>query len=107
MRGRHAAIAARRFVIAFVVAVLYAASAAAHDGHVHTLRGTVVEQDARQLQIKTTDGKVQKIALNEKTTFTQGTKKVERTALTKGLRVVVDVGNGKEPLVARSVKLGQ
>ncbi len=95
-----------RIAIVLAAAWLCAAGVAAHDGHVHTVRGTVVEQAARQVQIKTPEGKVQAIALNEKTTFLQGTKKVDRAALAKGQRVVVDVGNGKEPLVARSVKLG-
>lgn len=107
MKGRYAALATGRFIIVFVLAMLYAVSAAAHDGHAHTLRGVVVEQNARQLQIKTTDGKLETIALNEKTTFMRGAKKVDRAALEKGQRVVVDVGNGKTPLVARSVKLGE
>jgi hypothetical protein len=98
----------RRTLITILVAS-WAASVplpvAAHDGHVHTVRGTVVQVSDKQLDIRGEDGKPVTIALDAKTTVLKGTQKSDRAAVQIGQRVVVDVGNGKAPLVARSIKL--
>jgi len=96
----------RLSIAAGILLLMTAGPVRAHEGHAHTVQGTVVQQDERQMQIKTTDGKTVTVTLNAKTAILKGTQKAERTALVNGQRVVVDVGDGKTPLVAKSVKLG-
>ncbi len=98
----------RRTAILAVAAVVLAASAAwAHDGHTHTVMGTVAALHDGQLQVvQAKDGKTVTIVLNDKTIVTRGKEKLTRAAVVAGQRVVVDVGNGAAPLTAREVKLG-
>jgi len=93
----------------FLGIVLLASSARlawAHDGHVHTIMGTVMERDAQAVQVKTPGGETLSIALTDKTTVMRGKKKVAITEVLKGIRVVVDIGNGEDPLIANEIKLG-
>ena len=78
----------------------------AHEGHVHKVMGTVASVHENHLQVTTKEGKTVTITLNEKTSVLRGKEKVAITELQPGARVVVDVGSGKEPLVANSVTLG-
>lgn len=78
----------------------------AHDGHVHTIRGVVTQVGDTQVEIKGEDGKTVNVTINAKTSILRGTQKAEKGAMQVGQRVVADVGNGKTPLVARSIKLG-
>lgn len=96
----------RLSLAAAILLFMFAAPLRAHEGHTHTVQGTVLQQDDHQMQIKTTDGKTVMVTLNAKTAILKGTQKAERAALVNGQRVVVDVGDGKTPLVAKSVKLG-
>jgi hypothetical protein len=81
--------------------------ARAHGGHVHKVMGTVTAHENNQLHVRTQDGKTVTIVLNDKTTVLRGKAKVDLTALKAGDRVVVDVGDGKAPVTAREVKLGE
>jgi hypothetical protein len=97
----------RRIAIAAALTLLLGAGAVwAHDGHTHTVMGTVTSIQPQRLEVKTNDGKTVTIVLNDKTTFVRGAEKLTPADLAAGQRVVVDVGNGKEPLTARGVKLG-
>ena len=78
----------------------------AHEGHVHTVMGTVTASQQNHLEVKTNEGKTVSITLNDKTTVVRGSEKLTIASLAAGQRVVVDVGDGKTPLVARQVKLG-
>tara|TARA_B100001123_G_C14637435_1_gene760326 strand:- start:186 stop:515 length:330 start_codon:yes stop_codon:yes gene_type:complete len=82
----------------------------AHDGHKHSVMGVVVEQKDNKLKVKTKEGKVVTIVLTDKTKIFrveyEGTKKLSFDDIVKDARVVVDVGNGKEPLTAQELKLG-
>jgi hypothetical protein len=78
----------------------------AHEGHVHTIMGTVMGRDAHSLQVKTPGGEVLSIAITEKTTVVRGKQKAAITDLQKGSRVVVDIGNGEDPLMAGQIRLG-
>jgi hypothetical protein len=78
----------------------------AHDGHSHTLMGTVAKVSATQLEVKTKDGTLERVVTTEKTTVTRGKSTVELTDIVIGDRVVIDVGTGKAPVTARSIKLG-
>ena len=79
----------------------------AHGGHVHKVMGTVTAHENNQLQVRTQDGKTVTIVLNDKTSVLRGKAKLDLTALKAGERVVVDIGDGKAPVTAREVKLGE
>ena len=96
----------RMAIVAALTLVLGVPAAWAHEGHTHKVLGTVALLHENHLQVKTKDGKIVTITLDEKTSVVRGKQKAALTDLQPGERVVVDVGAGKEPLVARSVTLG-
>ena len=91
---------------AALVAALTAGAAWAHDGHVHRIMGTVMGRDARTIQVKTPGGETLSIAVNDKTVVARGKTKAALADVQKGIRVVVDIGNGEDPLIAREILLG-
>jgi hypothetical protein len=94
-------------MIAAVAALVLGGGAAwAHEGHTHKVMGTVAMVHENHLQVQTKDGKTVTITMNEKTKILRGKQKAAVADLLTGTRVVVDVGDGKEPLVARAVTLG-
>jgi hypothetical protein len=98
---------ARSALSAAVAAVLLAPGlAVAHEGHTHTIKGTVTARSDRQVSIRQTDGKTVVVVLNDKTTVLKGDQKIDRASLAVGQRVIADVGDGKTPLVATSLKVG-
>lgn len=98
----------RRFMKAatLVAALAMPAYARAHDGHTHKVMGTVTGLDAKTVQVKTPSGEILAIAVNEKTTITRAKKKMAISDVRVGGRVVVDIGNGEDPLIARGIELG-
>lgn len=86
--------------------ILLAVTARAHDGHDHTIMGTVTARDAKHLKVQTPSGEVLSIALNEKTIVKRGKQKGTVNDVQKGRRVVVNIGNGEDPLIAREIQLG-
>jgi hypothetical protein len=78
----------------------------AHDGHAHTIMGTVTARDAKRVDVKTPGGEVLSIAITAKTTVVKDKKKSEMKEVQVGRRVVVDIGNGEDPLVAREIQVG-
>lgn len=92
--------------IALALVALLAVSAAAHEGHIHTIMGTVTGVDAHALQVKTPGGEVLSIAITDKTTVVRGKQKAAIADLQKGTRVVVEIGNGEDPLMAGQIRLG-
>jgi hypothetical protein len=78
----------------------------AHEGHVHKIMGTVTEHGAAQLKVRTPSGEVLAIVVTDTTTITRGKQKVTKAALQDGIRVVIDIGNGEEPLIARDIQVG-
>jgi hypothetical protein len=101
--GRFATIALGAAVMALFVALPVAI---AHDGHIHTVMGTVTAVDQKHVEIKTPSGEVLSIALNDKTTFVRAKKKVDPAELKVGKRVVIGIGNGEDPLIAGEVQIG-
>ena len=93
-------------VLALVVLLAGGAAVQAHDGHVHKIMGTVTATEARRVEVKTPSGEVLSIAINEKTAVTRSKKKAAVADIKAGQRVVVDIGNGEDPLVAREIQLG-
>ena len=78
----------------------------AHAGHVHTIMGTVVSRDARVLEVKTPSGEVLSMALAPDLAVVRGKQKAVIADVIKGIRVVVDIGDGEDPLVAHEIRLG-
>jgi uncharacterized membrane protein YphA (DoxX/SURF4 family) len=75
----------------------------AHGGFDH-VRGTVVGVENNVLTVKTDAGNVA-VKLDGRTQFTKDGKKVQIAELVPGVRVIVEVPQGKEK-VAQSVKIG-
>jgi hypothetical protein len=78
----------------------------AHDGHAHTIMGPVMARDAKQVKVKTPSGEILSIAVTDKTTVVRDKRKVAIGEVQVGRRVVVDIGNGEDPLIAREIQLG-
>ncbi|RPH53280.1 MAG: hypothetical protein EHM89_20320 [Acidobacteria bacterium] len=99
----------RKYIISTALVAILALPivALAHGGHVHKVMGTVTAIENSQLSVRTQDGKTVTIVLNDKTAVLRGKTKLDLTALKAGERVVVDTGDGKAPVTAREVKLGE
>ena len=80
--------------------------AAAHDGHIHKIMGTVTARDAKHLEVKTPSGENLSIAITAKTVVTRDKRKVSVTEVQFGRRVVVEIGNGEDPLIAGAIQVG-
>ena len=87
-----------------VAALIMPAAAWAHEGHAHKMLGTVSALAANMFEMKTPEGKVVKVTLNQKTTFARGRQKVDATAVKVGERVVVVVASEKD-MIATSVTM--
>jgi hypothetical protein len=87
-------------VVSAVVPVL------AHDGHTHRVMGTITAVDAKHLEVKTPSGENLSIQINDKTLVTRSKQKLALDQVKKGGRVVVDIGNGEDPLIAREIQVG-
>ena len=93
-------------LLALMLIVVAAGTSRAHDGHIHWIMGTVMQVDATHLVVKTPGGENLSIAMNEKTTVTRDKQKVARSEVRAGRRVVVDIGNGEDPLIAGQIRVG-
>lgn len=98
----------RTAVLAVVALMLVgsAGAAAAHDGHAHKVMGTVTARDDKRVDVKTPSGENLSIQINAKTVVTRDKKKVGMAEVQAGRRVVVDIGNGEDPLIAREIQVG-
>ena len=76
----------------------------AHPGHDHKLMGTISSIDKNKVVMKTTEGKDMTFEVTPTTTFKAGSKRGSQTDLKAGMRVVVNVGDGVEPLKAKDVQ---
>lgn len=97
----------RALAIVVLLWLAIAPIASAHEGHTHTVMGTVLTVKAGQVDVKKQDGKTVTIVLTDKTTVMSGKTKASIADLSAGVRVVVDVGDGKSPLTAKAIRLGQ
>ena len=96
-----------RLIGAALAAVLtLPAFAWAHEGHDHTVIGTVSSTDGKNLMVKTTDGKTVMVMMDAKTKVTQGKAKLELSAIKVGDRVVAAGPEEKEMIMAETVKVG-
>ena len=99
----------KKWIIAVAVlgaALLAPRFARAHDGHDHTVMGTIASIDGTNLMVKTADGKQTMVMMDAKTKITQGTTKLDVKALKVGDRVVASGPEEKGMISAESVKVG-
>lgn len=96
-----------RYLGAVLVALLpLVAAVEAHDGHAHLIMGTVTARGDKDVKVKTPSGEVLTIAITDKTAVLRGKQKVKIAEVVVGRRVVVDIGNGEDPLIAREIRVG-
>src|SRR5574338_475433 len=88
-----------------VAFLLIAVPLAAHEGHVHRYMGTIASATDSQLSLKTTDGKTVTFKLDESTRITKGKAAAGAKDLEPGVRAVVEAEGGKEPALAKTIKL--
>jgi hypothetical protein len=91
-------------VLALTLVLALPMAASAHPGHDHKLMGTVSAIDGKKIAMKTPDGKDVTFSVTDKTKFLNGKSRGAATELKAGMRLVVNVGDGKEPLVAVEVQ---
>ena len=95
----------KQFIFAVLaLSLLVPAMPMAHPGHDHKLMGTISSIDKNKIVMKTTEGKDMTFEVTPVTIFKTGTKRGEQSALKAGMRVVVNVGDGVEPLKAKDVQ---
>jgi len=93
-------------VAAFAAWLVVPAAVYAHAGHVHKIMGTVMARDEKHVEVKTPSGEVLSIAVNDKTAVVRAKKKITFSEVQAGRRVVVDIGDGEDPLIAREIEVG-
>ena len=69
--------------------------------------GTVMVRDTKHVEVKTPSGEVLSIAVTDKTSVTRAKKRVTLDEVQTGRRVVVDIGDGEDPLIARGIQVGE
>ena len=95
----------KQFLFAVLaLSLLVPALPMAHPGHDHKLMGTITSIDKNTIVMKTTEGKDMTFDVTPTTTFKSGKNKGAQAELKAGMRVVVNVGNGVEPLKAKDVQ---
>ena len=93
-----------RALLVLCVAALVATPVFAHPGHDHKIMGTIAAINGDSVTVKTTKGPERTFEITDKTTLLRGKQAGARADLVVGLRVIVIVGDGPEPLKARSVQ---
>ena len=98
----------KKWIIAVAIgaALLAPRLARAHEGHDHTVMGTIASIDGTNLMVKTADGKQTMVMMDAKTKITQGTTKVDVKTLKVGDRVVATGADQQGMIAATSVKIG-
>ena len=92
--------------VAVLLALLAVPLVRAHEGHKHTLMGTIASVQAGSLDIKATTGKTASVVLDEKTNILRGTSRVKVTDLKVGERVVATAIETKDKkMVAQDVRV--
>jgi hypothetical protein len=89
---------------ALAISLLVPALPMAHPGHDHKLMGTISSIDKNKIVMKTTEGKDMTFEVTPITAFKTGNKKGAQGDLKAGMRVVVNVGDGVEPLKAKEIQ---
>jgi hypothetical protein len=90
--------------LVLATALLAPAVSMAHPGHDHKLMGTISSVDKNKVVVKTTEGKDMTFEITPLTAFKRGKDKGTAGDLKAGMRVVVNIGDGVEPLKAKEVQ---
>ena len=90
--------------LVLTAAVVAPMVALAHPGHDHKLMGTISSIDKNKVVVKTTEGKDMTFEITPITAFKRGKDKGAMSDLKAGMRVVVNIGDGVEPLKAKEVQ---
>jgi hypothetical protein len=97
----------KTFALALLFAYVVAPFVSAHEGHDHKIMGTLSAVHENSVEVKATDGKQSTITLNDKTKILRGATALKLADLKTGDRVVVTAtGGGKDPFVAKQIKVG-
>ena len=93
-----------------VAALAIPQQARGHEGHVHKLMGTVSIRHENHLELKSTDGRISTITLDDKTRIRRGKLEVKADDIKTGERVVVSAietrnKDGKTMLIAKEIRL--
>jgi Cu/Ag efflux protein CusF len=97
----------KRIALALLLAFTVVPFLSAHEGHDHKIMGTLAAVHDHSVDVKGTDGKLSTITLNDKTKILHGTMAMKIADLKTGDRVVVTAtGGGKDPFVAKEIKIG-
>lgn len=94
----------RLFCLALSSILILPAFVAAHEGHDHKIMGTIVSVTDKKIVVKPADGPEKSAEITPLTTLHKGKAKGAQTDLKAGLRVVLNVGAGKEPLKAKDIQ---
>lgn len=101
-----------KFAVMIVLFASIASVAQAHKGHDHMLMGTLTMVASDHVMVKVTDPKtkqdsVKTVAMKPTTKVLRGMPGTPATAadLTTGTRVVVNIGEGKEPFAAKEIHI--
>lgn len=76
----------------------------AHGGHEH-LMGTIIAVHAGRVEIRTREGKIVVVVLDNDTKYYRGKAPAQATDLLPGLRVVVDTSGSGDARTAREVRV--
>src|SRR5918999_1686117 len=90
--------------LVLAAALLAPAVPLAHPGHDHKLMGTISSMDKNKVVVKTTEGKDMTFEITPLTAFKRGKQKGAASDLKTGMRFVVNIGDGVEPLKAKEVQ---
>jgi hypothetical protein len=93
-----------RLIPVVLVAVLSATPLWAHPGHDHRFMGTVTAVAGVRMTMETPDGQTLTFTVNRETKFVRGREDGRVSEITVGMRVIVNLGDGIEPLVAKEVR---
>ena len=105
----------KRFALAMIASAalaFVAAPAFAHEGHDHTVLGTVSMIHDAHLLVKDADGRTMTFMLDAKTKVLKGTTVMTRGDITSGIRIAVTAeetkdASGKTMMMAKEVRLGE
>jgi hypothetical protein len=82
------------------------APALAHEGHVHTILGTIERVEKARLDVKDTGGATVTFVVTAKTVFQRGEKAIQPSELKVGDRVAVESEQSASAMTALKVRLG-
>ena len=97
----------KQLVTGAVLAVTMAAGTAfGHEGHAHKIMGVVTALGTDRIEVRTRGGEMLSIGLTPQTTVRAEKRKTTPDQGHVGRRVVVNIGSGEDPLVARDIQVG-